>query len=128
MGIGISMGGLIISKFLQDLSRKTLLKESNIPFVIGATLLSPALSVDKLKAKPINKILLPISSLISRVFPNLHVGKVESGHPLYPEIIPRHHPLAIVGNIAARFGHESIKAIDDLQLNCIGTHDLNFRL
>ncbi|CEL92503.1 unnamed protein product [Vitrella brassicaformis CCMP3155] len=100
--LGMSMGGLIATRTTQTDS------EGDIDALI---LMSPMLSLEKVKAKPINRILLPLLGAVSAVLPNLALGeKEESPFPEEREV-EQNDPYFYKGRIRTRFAKENLAGV-----------------
>jgi len=110
--VGISLGGAICTRVVQIMGAHD--DESDINLQ-GLVLLAPAISVEHLKAKPMNRILLPFSEMLSRIFPKLRLGTVET-HPVYTQVTEfmSEDPLCSIGKIPMRFAAEGIKVCDTI--------------
>lgn len=101
--LGISMGGNIAAHVAVRLGKE----------LDGLVLGSPMVSVEKLKKKCINAILLPISGCVSKCWPTLAVG-AKAKNTMYPDMAKHREedPLSYLGMIRARFATEMIATCD----------------
>ncbi|KAF8819608.1 phospholipase [Cardiosporidium cionae] len=106
--MGISMGGCICLRALELMSRNddlflrnikginTAIAKSDVPInswgkemhssiFSGCICLAPMLSVEKVKRKPLNRLLLPFGAFLSKILPDIPVAAVEP-NLLYPWI------------------------------------------
>lgn len=105
--LGVSYGGLVTASLAAALG--------GTGDLAGAVLLAPALSLEKLKAQPLNAILYPISTQLSAYFPQT---------PLADKSLNVKFPLlkaddaiddctgVYTGKLRARVGHETLLATD----------------
>lgn len=110
--VGISMGGAVLSRALElgsasgDLQRNTLR---------GAVLLAPALSLQEVKRKPINSIIMPFARVLSAIYPSGKVVPLPKNEK-YPHIIQycTVDSLVYTDRIPVRIAVEILKAIDEI--------------
>eukprot|EP00918_Siedleckia_nematoides_P104854 GHVU01228931.1.p1 GENE.GHVU01228931.1~~GHVU01228931.1.p1 ORF type:complete len:450 (+),score=64.47 GHVU01228931.1:75-1424(+) len=86
----------------------------------GVVLLAPALSVEKLKTKPVNRFLLPMASLLSRIAPHLPAAAKEPNLK-YPHIeaLLQLDPLTYKGKLRTRIAKETLWAVDQAHLDAL---------
>ena len=104
--LGLSMGGCIVAHVAEQLC-------TSGEDLDGIVLAAPMLSLERVKNKPANKILLPLSGCVSACWPSLPVGS-KSTNPFYPEIKAEHDadPLNYGGRVRARMATEFFWAVD----------------
>eukprot|EP00915_Cephaloidophora_sp_WS-2016_P000602 GHVH01000737.1.p1 GENE.GHVH01000737.1~~GHVH01000737.1.p1 ORF type:complete len:329 (+),score=38.40 GHVH01000737.1:176-1162(+) len=108
--VGISLGGAVVCRAMELLGKR----ESKPAFRLAACcLLAPAVSIELLKLKPINRITLPLAPLLSMIMPTVKCGQVEE-HPLYPMIdrFREQDQRAGKGKVAARLAAECVRICD----------------
>uniref|UniRef100_A0A0G4FYK9 Serine aminopeptidase S33 domain-containing protein n=1 Tax=Chromera velia CCMP2878 TaxID=1169474 RepID=A0A0G4FYK9_9ALVE len=105
--MGLSMGGCVAA----------LLAERDLPDLSGTILLAPMLALEEVKKKPVNKILLPISSMISALTPNLAVAAGKEPNLQFPDLEAEveKDPLFYNGLVRARVARECLRVVDVVQ-------------
>lgn len=124
--VGISYGGLLAASLAARLEvwRKTAPRPPPAECT-GLVLLAPALSLERVKAKPTNAMLLPLAALLSQYAPTLAVGD-KPASPHFPQLskamerdaaLPSDSPHCTgcyTGNLRARVAKETLDATDRL--------------
>lgn len=100
---GESMGGCVVA------SVGELLGDS----IDGIILLAPMLSLEQVKAKPINKVLLPFVSVLACVVPLLPIG-AKAKNTFFPDIYEAYQldPLTYCGKVRTSMSKECLGAVD----------------
>lgn len=106
--VGMSMGGCIVAGVGQRMGDG----------IDGIVLLAPMLSVKQVKAKPINKVLLPFVNVLSRVVPLLPAGS-KSKNTFFPDMAAAFEldPLTYTGKVRVLMARECIDAVDRTMAN-----------
>uniref|UniRef100_A0A0G4FRX9 Serine aminopeptidase S33 domain-containing protein n=1 Tax=Chromera velia CCMP2878 TaxID=1169474 RepID=A0A0G4FRX9_9ALVE len=109
--LGMSMGGCVTTLLLER--PQTVSKFS----IGGAVLLAPMLSLDRVRAHPVNRMLEPLGFVLTTLFPNLPVSPALGPNEKYPwmdEVILG-DPLRYQGKQRARVCTELIRGTDQVQ-------------
>jgi len=85
--------------------------------IAGTVLLAPMLSLDQVRAKPINRLLLPISGCMSALLPTLRVAHKDVHIEPRQEKHYNADPLNEQGMIRARVAFECLEAVDRARAN-----------
>lgn len=103
--MGASFGGCISTYLAQRLGDE----------LDGLVLVAPMLSVERIKAQPVNSILLPLVDCFSACWPTLPAGgkAPNTKYPIIDEYLKR-DPLTYKGRVRARVASECLKACDDV--------------
>ena len=106
--LGISYGGLVVASLAAFLDAR-----GGADYV-GAVLMCPAMSLEKIKAKPSNAIMLPISEQLSRYFPKIALGQKSVSH--FPMLSVDDHSDdktgVYTGKLRARVACETLAAVE----------------
>jgi len=125
--VGISLGGAICIRAAQLLGAT----ETCIVNLQGVVLLAPAISIEHLKAKTLNRIFLPFINVLSSCFPKLRMATVET-HPVYPQIRDwmEKDELCETGKIPARLAAEAVTICDTVMKDyaSIGRNNPNLKI
>eukprot|EP00922_Rhytidocystis_sp_ex-Travisia-forbesii_P024643 GHVS01036175.1.p1 GENE.GHVS01036175.1~~GHVS01036175.1.p1 ORF type:complete len:477 (+),score=56.16 GHVS01036175.1:132-1562(+) len=86
------------------------------PPIDGVIALCPMLSLEKLKKKLANRVLLPIAGIVSSFAPHLAIAEkeVNTNHPECEAAVDA-DPLTYKGKARARFAHSVLEAVDTVQ-------------
>eukprot|EP00916_Digyalum_oweni_P015432 GHVL01025255.1.p1 GENE.GHVL01025255.1~~GHVL01025255.1.p1 ORF type:complete len:314 (+),score=61.16 GHVL01025255.1:33-974(+) len=106
--LGESMGGCVVA----TATAKICDQNENLPD--GIIMVAPMLSVDNIKAKTENRILLPISTVLANTVPNMQLVKIQRNE-MFPEIQKEldDDPLTYKGGkIRANLAFECLKAVE----------------
>ena len=104
--LGVSMGGCVAAIAAEEL-------DNSQSRLTGLVLVAPMLSLERVKKKPINRILLPLSGCISSCWPTLAVGS-KAENEFFPEIKAENDSdeLNYHGKVRARVVTEFFSAVD----------------
>lgn len=112
--LGVSYGGCAAVRVVQE---EEAAGAAGATAIAGVVLLSPMLSLEKVKTRPVNKFLLPVSQLLSQLIPTWRLAQPEP-HP-HAEMQAHYEsdPANEVGDSRVRVATECLAAVDAAREN-----------
>jgi len=119
--LGISLGGCIVCRAMQIGSERGSMRR-----VAGAILLAPALLLDKITSRTLNRILLPFANILSWCAPNLPTATKQPNtrFPFLDDLFEL-DKLCYHGKIRARIASETISAVKEAMNSASAIKDIS---